>query len=94
MENGLRVVPGPDWLWGDQDGGEGNVGTVVHLGGNINGCPTKFWFTGILESRRIIGQDMLESVIFESLTPLKQASKLLTYVCGEELSVFVISVLV
>ena len=26
---GLRVVRGPDWTWGDQDGGEGHVGTVV-----------------------------------------------------------------
>jgi len=26
---GLRVVRGPDWKWGDQDGGEGSVGTVV-----------------------------------------------------------------
>ena len=26
---GLRVVRGPDWEWGDQDGGEGHVGTVV-----------------------------------------------------------------
>ena len=26
---GLRVVRGPDWKWGDQDGGEGCVGTVV-----------------------------------------------------------------
>jgi len=26
--NGLRVVRGPDWKWGDQDGGEGNAGTV------------------------------------------------------------------
>ena len=52
-----------------------------------------FWFTGILVSRRIIGQDMVESMIFESLTPLKQASELLIYVCGEELSVFVIAVL-
>ena len=25
----LRVVRGPDWKWGDQDGGEGCVGTVV-----------------------------------------------------------------
>ena len=36
MEVGLRVVRGPDWMWGDQDGGEGNVGTVVHLGGDGN----------------------------------------------------------
>ena len=28
---GLRVVRGPDWEWGDQDGGEGHVGTVVEV---------------------------------------------------------------
>ncbi len=28
---GLRVVRGPDWKWGDQDGGEGSVGSVVDL---------------------------------------------------------------
>lgn len=60
----------------------------------IIACPMKlFWFTGILESRRIIGQDILESMIFESLTLLKQVSKLFIYVCGEEFSVFVTSVL-
>lgn len=26
---GLRVVRGPDWCWGDQDGGEGYMGTVI-----------------------------------------------------------------
>ncbi|XP_038061536.1 E3 ubiquitin-protein ligase MIB1-like [Patiria miniata] len=26
---GVRVVRGPDWKWGDQDGGKGCVGTVV-----------------------------------------------------------------
>lgn len=26
---GMRVVRGPDWDWGDQDGGMGYVGTVV-----------------------------------------------------------------
>ena len=31
MEVGLRVVRGPDWEWGDQDGGEGHVGTVVEV---------------------------------------------------------------
>ncbi|XP_077291024.1 E3 ubiquitin-protein ligase mind bomb 2 isoform X2 [Arctopsyche grandis] len=29
---GARVVRGPDWLWDDQDGGLGSVGTVVELG--------------------------------------------------------------
>lgn len=26
---GLRVGRGPDWKWGDQDGGEGHVGTII-----------------------------------------------------------------
>ena len=28
---GIRVVRGPDWSWGNQDGGEGFVGTLVEL---------------------------------------------------------------
>lgn len=28
---GLRVVRGPDWDRGEQDGGEGHVGTVVEV---------------------------------------------------------------
>ena len=32
VDPGLRVVRGPDWEWGDQDGGEGHVGTVVEVG--------------------------------------------------------------
>ncbi|XP_057380632.1 E3 ubiquitin-protein ligase MIB2-like [Daphnia carinata] len=32
MDVGLRVVRGPDWKWGNQDGGDGNVGTVVEIG--------------------------------------------------------------
>ena len=32
LQAGLRVVRGPDWSWGDQDGGEGYVGTVVEVG--------------------------------------------------------------
>ena len=31
MEVGLRVVRGPDWKWGDQDDGEGHIGTVVGI---------------------------------------------------------------
>ena len=38
MEVGLRVVRGPDWKWGNQDGGEGHVGTVVEIG--KHGSPT------------------------------------------------------
>lgn len=32
MEIGLRVVRGPDWKWGNQDGGDGHVGTLVEIG--------------------------------------------------------------
>ena len=32
ISHGLRVVRGLDWEWGDQDGGEGHVGTVVEVG--------------------------------------------------------------
>ncbi|MFT7804590.1 E3 ubiquitin-protein ligase MIB2 [Arapaima gigas] len=32
MEVGMRVVRGFDWKWGNQDDGEGHVGTVVEIG--------------------------------------------------------------
>ena len=34
---GLRVVRGRDWQFGDEDGGEGHVGTVVEIGELIDG---------------------------------------------------------
>ena len=38
---GIRVVRGPNWKWGDQDGGEGGVGTVVDVNTlrNADDCP-------------------------------------------------------
>lgn len=36
---GLRVVRGPDWKWGEQDGDEGNVGTVITSDFNSKGTP-------------------------------------------------------
>ncbi|XP_017770647.1 PREDICTED: E3 ubiquitin-protein ligase MIB2 [Nicrophorus vespilloides] len=32
LSTGIRIVRGPDWTWGDQDGGEGYVGTVCEVG--------------------------------------------------------------
>lgn len=32
LEVGVRVARGPDWKWGQQDDGEGHVGTVVEIG--------------------------------------------------------------
>ncbi|XP_015273446.1 PREDICTED: E3 ubiquitin-protein ligase MIB2 [Gekko japonicus] len=38
MQVGMRVVRGVDWKWGNQDSGEGNIGTVVEIG--RQGSPT------------------------------------------------------
>lgn len=32
LEIGVRVVRGPNWIWGFQDDGDGHCGTVVELG--------------------------------------------------------------
>ncbi|XP_034951738.1 E3 ubiquitin-protein ligase MIB2 [Chelonus insularis] len=44
LEVGLRVVRGHDWIWKDQDGGEGHAGTVVEIGKppapQVNGTAT------------------------------------------------------
>lgn len=31
VELGTRVVRGVDWIWDDQDGGEGMLGTVIQI---------------------------------------------------------------
>ena len=36
MEVGFRVIRGPDWKWGEQDGGEGYAGTVVEAGESVD----------------------------------------------------------
>ena len=41
----MRVVRGPDWERGDEDGGEGFVGTVVGLEGG-GGTVTVQWDMG------------------------------------------------
>ncbi|MEE6483927.1 hypothetical protein FKM82_013690 [Ascaphus truei] len=38
MQVGMRVVRGVDWKWGNQDNGEGTMGTVVEIG--RQGSPT------------------------------------------------------
>ena len=40
-ELGQRVVRGPDWKWGSQDGGEGHIGTVVEVGNRLSATPEK-----------------------------------------------------
>ena len=41
MKVGFRVVRSSDWEWGDQDGGDGHVGTIADIGGQGNsGLPS------------------------------------------------------
>ena len=37
LQIGIRVVRGPHWEWKNIDGGEGHVGTVVEIQGELNG---------------------------------------------------------
>lgn len=41
---GDRVVRGPAWSWGDQDGGPGGYGTVIDVRG-VAVCSRAFWLT-------------------------------------------------
>ncbi|CAL1541900.1 unnamed protein product, partial [Lymnaea stagnalis] len=48
---GYRVVRGPDWKHGHEDGGEGHVGTVIDVGGPglfkpRTGCVSVLWDSG------------------------------------------------
>lgn len=47
---GARVVRGPDWKWGDQDGGEGHTGTVIptsDLDLDLLGPSPNLWDSGL-----------------------------------------------
>ena len=58
-------------MWGEQNGREGNVGTVVHFGQDDKHGTFLFFF-GIQGSMQTIVQDILGSLIFEFMTMLKQ----------------------
>ena len=72
---GLRVVRGPDWSCGDQDGGEGHVGTVVEVDSEGRSvmvqwdCGGRHRYLGIVAGQR-------GSMISESLTVLLLVSHL------------------
>ena len=58
---GLRVVRGPDWMWDEQDGGEGHLGTVVAVApdrvdvqwdaGNYHRCAYRCGYDGKYDLR-------------------------------------------
>ena len=61
MQLGVRVVRGANWQWGEQDGGEGRVGTVVKPGMQscdvvVNDTVFVLWDFGQLANYRV-GRD-------------------------------------
>ncbi|CAL1544053.1 unnamed protein product, partial [Lymnaea stagnalis] len=70
MRLGLRVVRGPAWRYGDQDGGEGHVGTVVEIGGqNLptpEQCVTVSWDTGTKKVYRVGHQKAYDLLAYDN----------------------------
>ena len=69
-EVGLRVARGPDWQWGDQDGGEGGLGTVTGMGGQGNAegtLPQVLWDYGYRSSNYRCGKEgKYDLVVYDS----------------------------
>ena len=72
---GVRVVRGPDWKWGDQDGGEGCTGTVVEIcvqnAGNVAGkSPDKTvivqWDVGARTNYRVGHQNAFDLRVIDN----------------------------
>jgi E3 ubiquitin-protein ligase mind-bomb len=69
---GVRVVRGPDWNLGNQDGGEGCVGTIVSLQTGENGRPLPpksvlvCWDTGLAVVCRVGLGDCYDLRVFDS----------------------------
>ena len=61
---GLRVVRGPDWRWGDQDGGEGCLGTVIEVEGER--AVTVVWDVGYRSSYRCGAEGKYELLVYDS----------------------------
>ena len=64
MSLGVRVVRGPDWEWGDLDGGEGYVGTVTEL--EEGGGAVVVWDTGQRYQLRCGEQEKYDLRILDS----------------------------
>nr|XP_039250524.1 E3 ubiquitin-protein ligase MIB2-like isoform X1 [Styela clava] len=70
VEVGYRVIRGPDWKWGDQDGGDGHVGTVVEVGHTGNRLlPDKTvmvrWDNGRRTNYRVGLEDAFDLLVFD-----------------------------
>nr|UEK51564.1 MIB2-like protein [Parasacculina yatsui] len=71
VEVGCRVLRGPDWNWGRQDGGDGHLGTLVEVGGvNSVSTPDKtvvvLWDTGNKTNYRVGYQNAYDLLAFDT----------------------------
>ena len=68
IEVGLRVVRGPDWKWGDQDGGEGHLGTVIESGEEtaVGRVVLVLWDTGNRSNYRCGLEGSYDLKVFDS----------------------------
>ena len=72
VEVGLRVVRGPDWQWGDQDGGEGCLGTITGMGdqGNAVGAlPQVLWDYGYRSNNYRCGKEGKHDLVVYDTAP-------------------------
>jgi hypothetical protein len=69
---GTLVTRGPDWEWGEQDGGPGNVGEVIPCDIVNKGLVRVKWTNGYVESYRMgyDGKFDLKVVDYPTLDPL------------------------
>jgi len=71
MQLGLRVVRGGQWKWGEQDGGEGHVGSVVKpvmqsCGVVFNATVFVRWDSGQLANYRVGCDDAYDLYQFDN----------------------------
>ncbi|OWF37152.1 E3 ubiquitin-protein ligase MIB2-like [Mizuhopecten yessoensis] len=88
MDPGVRVVRGKDWKWGEQDGGEGNVGTVIDVGTQEDGsCPQRCaivqWDSGYRNTYRAGFEDSFDLRIFDTATIGIRHPSVVCSVCEE-----------
>lgn len=67
IKAGLRVVRGPDWNWGDQDGGEGCLGTVTERGEEVTaGYAAVVWDNGYRSKYRCGNGGKYDLILYDS----------------------------
>jgi hypothetical protein len=64
---GLRVIRGPHWEWGDQDGGKGSAGTIMEEPG-IDGWVKVTWDKGETRHYRVGGEGRYDLSMYNPFT--------------------------